>query len=110
MNIQNIAALGLLTLAFTGFAGAQPKQDKQMSPNYVESCTEQQIQMHQKVKDISADQFRSFCECTSKQLINNLSAAQLNELNKSSKKPAWFKSAEDVATKSCLQSMPKTQV
>lgn len=110
MNLRNTAALGLVSLAFTGLAGAQPKQDKQMSPSYVENCTQQQVQTHQKVKDISVDQFRSFCECTSKQLINNLSAAQLNELNKSSKKPDWFKSAEDVATKSCLQSMPKTQV
>jgi len=110
MNIRNTVALGLLTLVFTGFASAQAMQDKQISPSYVESCTQQQVQVHQKVKEISADHFRSFCECTSKQLINNLSAAQLNELNKSSKKPAWFKSAEDLANKSCLQSMPKTQV
>ena len=109
MNIRNTAALGILTFTFMGFAGAQPNQDKQVSPSYVESCTQQQVQIHQKVKDISVEHFRSFCECTSKQLMNNLSATQLNELNKGNKRPAWLKAAEDVASKSCLQSMPKIQ-
>lgn len=109
MNPRSIAALGMLTLAFMGFASAQAKQDKQVSPSYIESCTQQQVQLHQKVKEISAEHFRSFCECTSQQLINNLSATQLNELNKSNKRPTWFKSAEDLANKSCLQSVPKIQ-
>jgi hypothetical protein len=109
MNLRNTAALGMLTFAFMGFASAQPNQDKQVSPSYVESCTQQQVHIHQKVKDISVEHFRSFCECTSKQLMNNLSATQLNELNKGNKRPTWFKSAEDAASKSCLQSMPKIQ-
>lgn len=109
MNLRNTAALGVLTLAFMGFADAQSNQDKQVSPSYVESCTQQQVQIHQKVKDISVEHFRSFCECTSKQLMNNLSTAQLTELNKGNKRPTWFKAAEDTASKSCLQSMPKIQ-
>ena len=109
MNLRNTTALGILTFAFMGFAVAQPNQDKQVSPSYVESCTQQQVQIHQKIKEISAENFRSFCECTSKQLMSNLSTSQLSELNKGNKKPAWLKPAEDAAQKSCLQSMPKIQ-
>jgi hypothetical protein len=109
MILRNTTALGILIFAFMGFTGAQPNQDKQVSPSYMESCTQQQVQIHQKVKDISAEHFRSFCECTSKQLMSNLSASQLNELNKGNKKPVWLKPAEDAAQKSCLQSMPKIQ-
>lgn len=109
MNLRNTAALGMLSLAFMGFTSAQANQEKQVSPSYIESCTQQQVQIHQKVKAISVEHFRSFCECTSKQLINNLTTSQLNELNKSNKRPTWLKSAEDSANKSCLQSLPKVQ-
>jgi hypothetical protein len=109
MKKINLVSLALVSAVFTQLASAQSAQDKQLNPNYIESCIQNQVQMHQKVKEISADQFRSFCECTSKQLSNSLNAAQLDELNKNSKRPAWLKSAEDAAAKSCLKSEPKIQ-
>jgi len=109
MNRRDIATLGLALLAFTGSAVGQTQHNKQLSPSYVESCTQNQVQMHQKVKGISADQFRSFCECISQELMKNLSSTQLDELNKNSQKPGWLKTAEDTASKSCLKIGPKTQ-
>ncbi len=110
MNIKNIVTIFFATLILSGVATAQQNQSKQMNSSYVEICAQHQAQIHQKVKEISADHFRSFCECTSKQLMSNLSAAQLDELNKSDKRPSWLKSAEDAASKSCLKTAPKTQV
>jgi hypothetical protein len=113
MNIQKnlaFASFTAFTLAFAEFAAAQSNQSKQVSPSYVENCAQHQVQVHQKMKEISADHFRAFCECTSKQLMNNLSASQLDELNKSDKRPAWLKPAEDIASKSCLKPAAKTQV
>lgn len=110
MNIKNIATLGLSTFVFAGLACGQTTQNKQISPSYIESCAQNQAQVHQKVKKIPADQFRSFCECTSQQLMGTLSSTQVDELNQSNKRPAWLKSAEDLAGKSCLKMEPKTQV
>jgi hypothetical protein len=110
MNTQNIIIACFVTLAYSGITAAQSNQSKQVSPSYVESCAQNQVQIHQKIKEISADHFRSFCECTSKQLMNNLSVAQLDELNKSDKRPSWLKSAEETASKSCFKASPKTQV
>lgn len=110
MKIQNFAIASITALALSGFAAAQSNQSKQVSTSYVENCAQNQAQIHQKIKEISADHFRSFCECTSKQLMNNLSSAQLDELNNSDKRPSWLKSAKHSASKSCLKPTPKTQV
>lgn len=107
--MKSIKTIGLFLFGFAGLVNAQPMQNKPMNPSYVESCTQYQVQMHRKIKEMSADQFRTFCECTSKQLMNSLSAAQLDELSKDNKRPAWLKPAEDAASKNCLKPEPKTQ-
>jgi hypothetical protein len=110
MNIRNCFALLTLTLVSSGVSSAQTNSNKQLSPSYLESCIQNQVQQHQKLKAISPEDFRPYCECTSKQLLNNLNAAQLDELNSGNKKPSWLKPAEDSASRACLKPSPATQV
>lgn len=109
MKTLKIVLTSFTTLSLLAFSYAQANENQTVQPSYVDSCMAKQVLMHQKVKEISADQFRSFCECTSKQLLNNLKAEQLAELKRSEKMPSWFKAAEDMATKNCLKTTPKTQ-
>jgi hypothetical protein len=110
MNIRNRYALITLSLATLGVASAQTSSDKQLNPSYLESCIQNQVQQHQKLKAISPEDFRPYCECTSKQLLNSLSATQLDELNSGNKKPSWLKQAEYSASRKCLKPSPATQV
>lgn len=110
MNMRNSFTLVTLTLATLGVAFAQTSSNKQLNPSYFESCIQNQVQQHQKLKAISPEDFRPYCECTSKQLLNNLNAAQLDALNSGNKKPSWLKPAEDSASKACLKPAPTTQV
>jgi hypothetical protein len=118
MNIRNHFTLVTLSLAALSVASAQTgpsnqlntQLNKQLQPSYLESCIQNQVQQHQKLKAISPEDFRSYCECTSKQLLNNLNSSQLDELNNSNKRPPWLKPAEDSASKACLKPAPTTQV
>ncbi|MBU3567452.1 hypothetical protein [Polynucleobacter alcilacus] len=110
MNIRNHFTLVTLSLAALSVASAQTNSNKQLSPSYLESCIQNQVQQHQKLKAISPEDFRPYCECTSKQLLNNLNSSQLDELNNSNKRPPWLKPAEDSASKACLKPAPTTQV
>jgi hypothetical protein len=88
---------------------AQQASTGQISPSYKESCVKKQVQLHAKLKDISAEAFNDFCDCTARQLINSLNANQLKELSQSKSRPDWFKAAEQSATKACLKEDPKTR-
>ncbi|CAM3743230.1 hypothetical protein [Polynucleobacter arcticus] len=104
-----IISIGLFVTALSP-AQAQQVNTTQVSPGYKESCVKEQMQVHAKLKGISAGTFNDFCDCTARQLSNSLSAAQLKELNQSKSRPEWFKTAEQAAGKVCLKEDPKTQV
>jgi hypothetical protein len=110
MNLKYIFPVGLAILVLMGVPSAQTISSKQLDSNYVERCIQSQVKMHEKLKEISPEHFQSYCECTSKQLANNLNTSQLNDLNKSGSKPKRFKSAEEAASKACLKPSASTQV
>ena len=110
MTIRNYLICALLSLSVGSIANAQTSSGKQLKPGYVESCIQNQVRQHEKLKSISSEDFRPYCECTAKQLGANLSPSQLEELNQSKKNPSWFKSAEDSASKACLKLNNTTQV
>ncbi|MBU3594201.1 hypothetical protein ICN42_08855 [Polynucleobacter sp. 71A-WALBACH] len=100
---------GILTTAVSSLTAQEINKGK-IAQSYKESCTKQQVQLHAKLKDMSADAFSEYCDCTSQQLMTNLSSAQLKGLNHSGDSPAWLKSAEQSASKVCLKEGPKTQI
>jgi hypothetical protein len=103
-----------ISLFLIGNASAQSSSDKKFDTNYLEICVQKQVQAHQNLKAISQDHFRSYCECTSKKILNSLSSEQLDELNKrkslSNSFPKWFKSVEEASSKACLKLNTGTQV
>ena len=91
-------------------AQAQPANTTQVSPGYKDACIKEQVQVHAKLKGISAGAFNDFCDCTVRQLSITLNSTQLKELNQSKSRPEWFKAAEQAAGKVCLKEDPKTQI
>lgn len=109
MKTPSALIFTLLSAVISGSVSAQSNTGKSMNPSYVESCIQSQVQAHQKIKEITPNDFRAYCECTAKQLANNLSSNQQEELNKGGKAPKWLKSAEDSASKACLKHGMTTQ-
>jgi hypothetical protein len=101
--------LGASSLAFMSTPRANTGKDVGTS-NYRAACIKKQVQMHEKLKNVPAEAFHPFCDCTSKFLLNTLSASQLSELSKGDKKPSWLPAVEKSATEACLAPMPKLQV
>ena len=108
-TIVRLIFAGALTIAVTSLPAQEINKGK-IAQSYKESCAKQQVQLHAKLKDISADAFSEYCDCTSQQLMTNLSSAQLKELNHGGDRPTWLKSAEQSASKACLKEGPKTQI
>ncbi|MBU3613673.1 hypothetical protein ICN46_02010 [Polynucleobacter sp. Latsch14-2] len=109
MKTRYALTFTLLLIAISGPVSAQTNAGKSLNPIYVESCIRSQVQAHQKIKEITPNDFRAYCECTAKQLVSNLNSTQLDELSKGSKSPTWLKSAEDSASKACLKPSSTTQ-
>lgn len=103
MKIFN--ALIVVTLTTGGLNNASAQTPK----SYQEMCVQKQVKLHEKLKDISPDNFRSFCDCTYRELSSTLNQEKLDELQKNNKKPAWLKPAEDAAGKACLKPETKLQ-
>jgi hypothetical protein len=97
------------SLAFISMPRANTGKDVGTS-NYRAACIKKQVQMHEKLKNVPAEAFHPFCDCTSKFLLNTLSPSQLSELSKGDKKPSWLPAAEKSAAEACLAPMPKLQV
>ncbi len=106
---EKLIVTGILTTLAASLQAQEINKGK-ITQSYKESCAKQQVQLHAKLKDMSADAFSEYCDCTSRQLMTNLSSAQLKELNHSGDRPAWLKSAEQSASKICLKEGPKTQI
>lgn len=96
------AGIGMI-LANPIFANAQTNK------TYQESCIEAQVKLHEQHKNISRNDFRSFCDCTERQLKNILGQSQFNEMQAEGKKPYGLKSAQNAATKACLKPEPKIE-
>lgn len=101
--------LGASSLAFVNAPRANTGKDVGTS-NYRAACIKKQAQMHEKLKNVPAEAFHPFCDCTSKFLLNTLSPSQLSELSKGDKKPSWLPAVEKSAAEACLAPMPKLQV
>jgi hypothetical protein len=101
--------LGASSLAFISTPRANTGKDIGTS-NYRAACIKKQVQMHEKLKNVPAEAFHPFCDCTSKFLLNTLSPSQLSELSKGDKKPSWLPAVEKSAAEACLAPMPKLQV
>ncbi|MBU3611396.1 hypothetical protein [Polynucleobacter sp. MG-27-Goln-C1] len=100
---------GLFTVTALS-AQAQVVNQRRFTQNYKDACMKQQVQLHTKLKEISADSFAEYCECATRQLMTNLSPAQIKELNQSEGRPAWLKAAEQSASKACLKEGPGIRV
>lgn len=99
----------ILISLFAGFATgthAQELNAEKFAKSYKESCAKQQAQVHAKMKDISAESFSEYCDCTARKLITNLSSDQIKELNQSGGRPSWLRSAEQSASKACIKEGP----
>jgi hypothetical protein len=106
---MKLGTVGLL-MAMSFSIQAQPMNKDPIGPSYKESCFKEQVQLHAKLKDVSADMFNDFCDCTTRQIASKLSPAQIKELNQSKTRPTWLKAAELAAGKACLKEGPSTQV
>lgn len=109
MKIRYVLTCTLQLIAISSPVSAQANAGKSLNPSYVESCIRSQVQAHQMIKEIAPNDFRAYCECTTKQLVSNLNSAQLDELSKGGKSPEWLKSVEDSASKACLKPSSTTQ-
>ena len=99
----------ILISLFSGITAsvhAQESNTEKFAKSYKASCTKQQAQVHAKIKDISVESFSEFCDCTARQLITNLSADQIKELNQSGGRPSWLRAAEQSASKACIKEGP----
>lgn len=99
----------MLISLFMGIATVTHAQEfnaEKFAKSYKESCTKKQAQVHAKMKDISAESFNEYCDCTARQLINNLGSDQIKELSQSAGRPAWLKAAEQQASKACIKEGP----
>ena len=95
-----------LFAGITASVDAQESNTEKFAKSYKASCTKQQAQVHAKIKDISVESFSEFCDCTARQLITNLSADQIKELNQSGGRPSWLRAAEQSASKACIKEGP----
>jgi hypothetical protein len=95
-----------LFVGITASVHAQESNTEKFSKSYKASCTKQQTQVHAKIKDVSVESFSEFCDCTARQLITNLSADQIKELNQSGGRPSWLRAAEQSASKACIKEGP----
>lgn len=103
MKYLHIIAVVGIVLPNLSFANAQ------INKTYQESCIEAQVKLHEQHKNISRNDFRSFCDCTERQLKNILGQSQFNEMQQEGKKPSGLKSAQDAAAKACLKPEPKIE-
>lgn len=106
MKLFKKLMLTSLLMGIATITHAQELNSERFIKSYKGSCTKQQAQVHAKVKDISAESFNEYCDCKVRQLTNNLSSDQIKELNQSAGRPAWFKAAEQQASKACLKEGP----
>lgn len=104
-----LASSSIIFVGMTQASSANTVKDVGTT-NYRAACINKQVQMHEKLKNVPAEAFHSYCDCTSKFLLNNLSQSQLSELSKGGKKPSWLPAFEKSATEACLAPMPKLQV
>ncbi len=95
-----------LFAGITASVHAQESNTEKFAKSYKASCTKQQAQVHAKIKDISVESFSEICDCTARQLITNLSADQIKELNQSGGRPSWLRAAEHSASKACIKEGP----
>lgn len=95
-----------LFAGITASVHAQESNTEKFAKSYKESCAKQQAQIHAKMKDISAESFSEYCDCTTRQVISNLSSDQIKELNQSGGRPSWLRSAEQSASKACIKEGP----
>ena len=100
---------GLFTVTALS-AQAQVVNEVKFDQSYKDACIKQQAQLHAKLKAISADSFAEYCDCATRELMTNLSPAQIKELNQSKNRPAWLKAAEQSASKACLKEGPGIRV
>ena len=70
----------------------------------------EQVKLHAKLKDIPTNAFNDYCDCTTRQLMTNLSPAQLKELDQHKNRPDRLKAEEQSTSKACLKENLKTQV
>ena len=70
---------GLLTSAALSSYAQDASQGK-FTQNYKEACIKKQVQLHVKLKEVSADSFGEYCDCVTRKLATNLSPDQLTEL------------------------------
>lgn len=99
----------ILISLFSGIsvgAHAQDSNAEKFAKSYKESCIKQQAQIHAKMKDVSAESFGEYCDCTTRQVITNLSSDQIKELNQSGGRPNWLKAVEKSASKTCIKEGP----
>lgn len=111
-HLITLIVLVASSLAFVSASHANSKNTTKESgtSNYRAACIKKQVQMHQNLKNVPAEAFHPYCDCTSKFLLNTLSSSQLTELSKSDKKPSWLPAAEKSAAEACLAPTPKLQV
>lgn len=102
-NLHLMISLGLTLGCFNLVLAQAPK-------TYQDMCVQNQVKLHEKLKGISPNDFRSFCDCTHRQLLSTLSQAQLEELQTSNKKPSWLRPTEEAASKACLKPNANLQV
>ncbi len=99
---KNLILVGIFA-AIVASAQAQEMSQEEFNQSYKASCVKQQVYLHAKLKDISAESFNEFCDCATRQLIISLSLTQLRELSQNKNRPNWFKTAEQSAGKACLK-------
>jgi len=99
-----------LCVALAVSVHAQQIDKDQIGLDYKNSCTKEQVKLHAKLKDMPTNAFNDYCDCATRQLMTNLSPAQLKELDQGKNRPDWLKAAEQSASKACLKESPKTQV
>lgn len=106
---SSIIFIGMTQASSTQASSTNAGKDVGTS-NYRAACIKKQVQMHEKLKNVPPEAFHSYCDCTSKFLLNTLNQSQLTELSKGDKKPSWLPAAEKSATEACLAPAPKLQV
>ena len=99
-----------LCVALAVSVRAQHIGKDQISLDYKNSCAKEQVKLHAKLKDMPASAFTDYCDCTTRQLVINISPAQLKELDQDKSRPDWLKAAEQSASKACLKESTKIQV
>jgi hypothetical protein len=109
LTLLTLASSSIALIGVTQASSANTGKDAGTN-NYRAACISKQVQMHEKLKNVPPEAFHSYCDCTSKFLLNNLNQSQLSELSKGGKKPSWLPAVEKSAAEACLAPMPKLQV